>query len=157
MPLKRSTALQPLSRQHHNGLLFCLLLKKGIRNNTSPRILQDFCMYFRQNDLAGHFRLEEECLAPLPKRFHALQNGIGKMIEEHEEIMKLFAAIGQSPSTEHITKLYHLIESHIRFEERSLFPLLEATLPPGELAVIGKALAHSEEHNCISYPVKFWE
>ena len=49
------------------------------------------------------------------------------MKNEHIQIRKCFIDLG-NPSYTLIEQFYNLPEQHIRFEERTLFPLLEQTL-----------------------------
>ncbi|MDE3235541.1 MAG: hemerythrin domain-containing protein [Bacteroidota bacterium] len=157
MPIKRSEALQPLSRQHHNGLLFCLLLGKGLKKQAALKILQDFCIAFYEEDLLLHFQLEEHNLLILSTKYPLLAEGIARMKDEHTLISELFTSLRTKIKAETLSSIETVVEQHIRFEERQLFPLIESTITPQELQNIGVALANEPEHNCMNYPVKFWE
>lgn len=88
---KRSIELQPLSRQHHNGLFFCLLLEKGFKKNADRLLMKDFCMFFWETDLQHHFELEEKHLQPLMMKHSELIEGITRMMLEHAQIKELFS------------------------------------------------------------------
>ena len=88
-PIKRSIELQPLSRQHHNGLFFCLLLEKGVKKQADKILMRDFCQYFWEKDLEHHFELEEKDLTPFSS-YDELKEGIDRMKEEHGFIRKFF-------------------------------------------------------------------
>ena len=49
--MKRDASLQPLSRQHHDALMACLMIEKGVRKNTDLKILQDFTRQFWEKDV----------------------------------------------------------------------------------------------------------
>lgn len=155
--LKRSEALQPLSRQHHNGLLFCLLLDKGIKKQASLDVLKDFSVLFFTNDLNDHFIAEEAYLHTLPFSYPVLSEGIGRMMDEHIALRKLCVSIQANPSYELFSQLHVLLEQHIRFEERVLFNLIDTTVTAETFEQISIVLKDLKDDNCMSYPIKFWE
>ena len=158
MPIKRSIALQPLSRQHHNGLLFCLLLGKGVKRNASLFDMQQFIQQFREQDLDSHFAAEEKLLLPLAEQYPGLQPLLKQMYAEHILLVDLMETIDRRPDYESILQLSRLLEKHIRFEEKVLFTSIENVIEAEKLLQIQEAL-HHEAHtsNCMTYPVKFWE
>jgi iron-sulfur cluster repair protein YtfE (RIC family) len=157
MPLKRTEELQPLSRQHHNGLLFCLLLQKGIRKNADPEVMRDFVQHFWYKDLQHHFQLEEQYLDPLKNRYHQLVEPLEQMIREHYDLKSVINEISLNPTHQSIDELRRKLDDHVRFEERQLFPLIEESISPQELQKIGKILEKENDANCMNYSIKFWE
>lgn len=157
MPIKRTEAMQPLSRQHHNGLLFCLLLKKGIAKNAAIKIICDFSIHFWETDLQHHFQLEEICLRNLGNTYPVLNSGIQQMLTEHRLLQQYFKQMAIHVTCNDITQLSELLEKHIRFEERILFPHIETTINSEALQRIGKVLQGEADHNCMQYPIRFWE
>jgi hemerythrin-like domain-containing protein len=157
MALKRSEALQPLSRQHHNGLLFCLLLGKGIKKQSDPEVMGAFIQEFWYKDLQHHFELEEQYLDPLKKRYPGLKTELDRMTQEHYELKNIINEISLNPSLKSIEELENKLNAHIRFEERLLFPFIEQTITEAEKQAIGQILGKERDHNCMNYPVKFWE
>ena len=157
MPIKRSEELQPLSRQHHNGLLFCLLLQKGIKKQADLEVMREFIQSFRYKDLHHHFSLEENYLTPLSRQYASLQNGLERMVNEHYELKNIINANSLNISYESIDELRINLDAHIRFEERELFPLIEQTISEQQRLAIGSVLAHEKDDNCMNYPIKFWE
>lgn len=158
MPIKRNIALQPLSRQHHNGLLFCLLLGKGVKKKAAIEHLQHFIARFRENELEVHFAKEERWLLPLASQHAELAPLLSQMYAEHILLCKLLDDIERAPNYNDLSSLHTLLEKHIRFEERVLFIAMEKLLSASELATIQQAL-HKQVHasNCMNYPIKFWE
>lgn len=157
MPIKRTEALQPLSRQHHNGLLFCLLLQKGIKKNADPEVMRDFIQDFWYKDLQHHFQLEELYLVPLKNRYHQFVEPLQQMVNEHYELKSIINEIVLNPTHKTIDELRKKLDDHVRFEERQLFPLIEEAISPQELQTIGKILAKENDANCMSYSIRFWE
>lgn len=105
--------------------------------------------YFRELHLKTHFSEEETLL------FSRLADDplCNKALEQHQKIMEL---AGKS-SIAAFTALTALMEEHIRFEERVLFPRLEAQLPAATLARIGDRLAALHTgHEKDGYEDEFW-
>jgi len=157
MPIKRSEELQPLSRQHHNGLLFCLLLQKGLTKQADAEVMRDFIQHFWYKDLQQHFELEERYLVPLKDKYHQLEPSLDRMMHEHYELKSVINEISLNPTHQSIDELRKALDSHIRFEERELFPLMEETISLQERQKIGKLLGNEKDDNCMNYSIKFWE
>lgn len=157
MPIKRTAALQPLSRQHHNGLLCCLLLQKGLQRNAEPTVMAAFVQDFWYKDLQHHFQLEEQFLLPLQQQYALVEPLLQQMVAEHYRLKEVINAIMINPTTELIDALRSQLNDHIRFEERALFPLIEKSVSPEDLQRIAHVLQHEPDGNCINYPVKFWD
>src|SRR5215510_7930242 len=93
-PIKRSKELAPLSREHHDGLLFAWKIKQGLANGTSIETLVDFTRWFWNNHIKPHFRDEEKVLLKfLPGENRLVQ----QMIKEHAQIRDLVLSLDQEP------------------------------------------------------------
>lgn len=156
--MKRHERLQPLSRQHHNGLLAALLLKKGVAKKANQEIMSDFILNFWKKDLKDHFNSEEKYLLPALAGSGFDKNLNERLLEEHATLRGYIHAIEQLPpaSIQQIEEFYQLLEQHIRFEERTYFPTAERALSEEQLRDIGEKL-NDEGENCMNYPIKFWE
>ena len=153
MPIKRHVSLQPLARDHHEGLMAALLLEKGVRKKAGLNHLQDFCIQFFQLSLIPHFTLEEKATGPLLDH-PDLKAGIEKMLHDHIQLKKIVAEIQQQPTYELIEQFSIALKEHIRFEDRVLFVQLERWADEAALATF----VHEESirNFCEVYPVKFW-
>lgn len=115
--MKRSALLQPLSREHHTGLVYVKrLLDLSIQDTDLMLTYWRGICEAVQTDLNAHFA-EEELLVqgisePLLNRFQ----------EEHRQLRALMSA----QDAEGVKAFAILLKDHIRFEERELFPRLEA-------------------------------
>jgi hemerythrin-like domain-containing protein len=151
-PIKRSEQLAPLSREHHDGLMFVWKLRQGLRNDTPLGVLRDFCNWYWNNHIKPHFFQEEKILLQYisPDHKQAVQ-----LKKEHTDIRELILIIDREPDAVTVVLLANLLERHIRYEERILFPHLEQTLTPGQLDIIFQQL---EEHPLCSAEWKndFW-
>lgn len=156
--MKREQQLQPLSHQHHNGLMAALLLKKGVQKKADTTVMDDFIVSVWNAELRNHFIKEEVYLHPHVLQIPSLMEKYELMKAEHHQIRNLIDAIrnGNSNATR-ITDFYTLLEKHIRFEERELFPFIEEHIQPEQLNELGRNLQVLESKACSDYPVKFWE
>lgn len=156
--MKRHPHLQPLSRQHHNGLLIALLLSKGLKKGSSPDVMMDFIAENWKEDLREHFELEEKVLIPALGNTSFDKKLTDQLLAEHHEIRELVQkAANHQLTREEITRFSMLLDQHIRFEERIYFPAAEEMLGESELTKIGQQLGEEHSRNCINYPIKFWE
>jgi hemerythrin-like domain-containing protein len=135
--LQRSPALQPLSAEHRDGLLFIWKLRQGLSNHTGNEKLRDFVSWYWKNHIKAHFYQEEKILTPYidPANHLAI-----KMKEDHDNIRDMVLAIDREGDRYNFFWLCNLIESHIRFEERELYPFVESHLSPQQLTDIGERL-----------------
>jgi hemerythrin-like domain-containing protein len=148
-PIKRSPQLTPLSRDHHEGLLFAWKIRQGIKNETSLETINDYAKWFWSNHLDEHFREEEEILAP-----HMDGNEmVNRMFQEHRTIKSMID--GGLADADAVEKLAAMISDHIRFEERELFGFAEKTIPTEELNQISEEL-HKNKTEAANWQDEFW-
>jgi hemerythrin-like domain-containing protein len=139
-PLKRSKQLAPLSREHHDGLLFAWKLKQGLENKTPVDTLRSYCLWYWKHHIKPHFFQEEKILIPYLPVHHPFSV---RLKEEHDHIRELILGLDEEGDTRTFMILSDLISEHIRFEERELFNYLEEILSPEKLNEIFQQL---EEH-----------
>lgn len=121
-PIKRNKAIAPLSRDHHDGLLLCWKIRFGIKNEVDTKRIGNYVRYFWESHLQEHFRKEEVHL------FTLLPEQNEKRVEafsQHKNISELIQQIANQPNYIILSKLAADLESHIRFEERDLFNLIQ--------------------------------
>ena len=154
--MKRAEALQPLSHQHHNSLMACLLVKKGIARQAKLSTLNDFLSKFFREDVEPHFEAEEKHLFPL---LDQLKPSYGKILRSDHMLLRVLASrfINQSASSDYLASFATLLENHIRFEERLVFNFVQEHLDPTGQANLEKNLSGLSAKKCTDYPVKFWE
>lgn len=154
MPIKRNENILPLSRDHHFGLLFCWKIREGLKKNVESERISGYVNWFWETNLHKHFEEEENIL------FNKLQDEkCEKALQQHKEIERQINNITKNKKADPgaYAALADLIDEHIRFEERELFPFLEKTLPPKILSEIGSQLntLHTDNGEEI-YPNEFW-
>ena len=156
--MKRDQNLYPLSHQHHNGLMAVLLLEKGVTKNADLKIMNDFILDCWESELENHFIAEEKNLDPSLLQLPQLNDLYSRMIREHELIRNIIDAIKQKQESKELIVSFHtLLENHIRFEERTLFPFIQEHATEVSLSLLGKQISHLTNGNCSNYLVKFWE
>jgi iron-sulfur cluster repair protein YtfE (RIC family) len=146
--MKRSEALRALSHQHHQGLFAALQLKRA-RQDSAAEARSVFLDFFEREG-ARHFRAEEELLLPaFARHSEPDQPEIIRVLTDHIDVRRraLDLEASPDPDPDQLRELGERLESHIRFEERVLFPMIEETLPVDELERLGAAFARVEaEH-----------
>ncbi len=137
LPIKRSIQLQPLSQEHHDGLLFVWKIRQVLHNNTPIDKLQEYVRWFWKNHIRPHFFQEEKFLLPCLPVNHPLGK---KLKDDHTEIRELMLSIDREVERPDLISLANFIELHIRWEEREFFQYLESNLSAAELEDISKKL-----------------
>ena len=66
IPIKRHKALQPLSRDHHHGLLLSGKIRAGFSKNIEPLRIKNYADWFFKNHLIPHFEITFLLLKQLP-------------------------------------------------------------------------------------------
>jgi hemerythrin-like domain-containing protein len=159
--MKRHPALIPLSRDHHNGLVQAVRLRRAAADgDASARLAaaREFGKFFR-NEERVHLRDEEEAVFPLLLRHvHSEPAPLREARVQHVQLegfaRKLDIAVAAGiVDRETLDAAGELLEGHIRLEERQLFPLVEKLVPDGELRRVVLAdrdvtcAVHSERRN----------
>jgi len=129
-PIKRSEQLAPLSREHHDGLLFAWKIRQGIANHTPLEQMRNYAMWFWRNHIKPHFFQEEKILLPHLPQDNSLRQ---RLVDEHEHIRELILGLDEEADKRTLTILCDLLDKHIRFEERELFVYLEEQLGKDKL------------------------
>jgi hemerythrin-like domain-containing protein len=139
--MKRHSALIPLSRDHHGGLVQAVRLRRAAADgDASARLAaaSEFVEFFR-NEERVHLRDEEDELFPLLLRHvHSQPAPLRQARVQHRQLegfaRKLELAIAAGVvDHETLDAAGELLDAHIRLEERQLFPLIEEPVPDHEL------------------------
>lgn len=154
-PIKRSKELVPLSRDHHDGLLLCWKIRKGLATGVEKKRISDYVVHFYEQELKEHFREEEDILfdlLPLQDEQCATAFGQHKELRSYIGIFK-----GQQATADLLSIFADQLDRHIRFEERELFPYIERLLDTDTLTEVGKKLdrLHQKKEASI-WDDEFW-
>jgi hypothetical protein len=152
-PIKRSPQLAPLSREHHDGLLFAWKIKQGIENKTPLEMMRKYSLWFWRHHIKPHFFQEEKILIPyLPENDPLAM----KLLEDHDHIRELILGLDDEADKRSLVILSDLLNTHIRFEERELFVHLEKILTPEQLDSIFTQLEKHPVHCEQEWKEEFW-
>ncbi|MGI8892999.1 MAG: hemerythrin domain-containing protein [Bacteroidia bacterium] len=132
-PIKRHERLQPLSREHHQGLLLCWKIRTGIDKNIDLTRIAKYCDYFFEAHIIPHFEAEEKFVFPILGFDNEL---IKKAVQDHIELKKLFKKNGEGKEV--LQMIEKKLEDHIRFEERVLFNEIQEIASKDDLEKIAK-------------------
>ena len=148
--MKRHPALIPLSHDHHHALVQARRLHRGAAADAPERreAAAAFLRFFAR-DTRTHFREEEEWFFPLLVDADARATELlTRALLEHQHLHALVrtldieVAAGDVSATT-MRKLAERLEEHIRFEERTLFPLIESVTPEDALRRLQETAAAS--------------
>ncbi|HEY5773305.1 MAG TPA: hemerythrin domain-containing protein, partial [Chitinophagaceae bacterium] len=142
----------PLSREHHDGLLFAWKIKQGLANGTSIETLCNYTRWFWSNHIKTHFKDEETVLVKFLPADNPL---VLQMFNEHAQIRDLIISLDKEPGSGSLQLLADFVNKHIRFEERELFGYAEKTLTQEQLDEIYKELPH-DFHCDTEWEDEFW-
>lgn len=127
-----------LSKDHHSGLLFCWKIKEGLKRDIALNRIKKYINFFWEQHLKEHFTEEEtllfdyadDVLCRQARAEHLMFGDLLNRLNYHENAAK-----------EEYALFAELLIKHIRFEERILFPHLEAVLPVSVLINAAEFLA----------------
>ncbi|WP_313953772.1 hemerythrin domain-containing protein [Accumulibacter sp.] len=126
--MKRHQTLQDLSREHHTALKLALAARRAATSGSPREILASAtaCAEVFASHLEPHFVVEETMLLPA-----MAQAGEGALVErtlnEHLALRQLVSqlAVGDAAT---LLNFADLLSAHVRFEERELFEVAQASL-----------------------------
>jgi hemerythrin-like domain-containing protein len=143
--MKRHADLQSLSRDHHQALVVARRLKH-VNDAEAIAARAAFLEFWRRHGQL-HFRVEEEVLlSGFADAAGADDEALARVLHEHAEIrLRALQLHGRTPSVEALRALGELLANHVHFEERELFPAIEAALSAEQLSAMASALAAAEQ------------
>jgi hemerythrin-like domain-containing protein len=144
--MRRSRQLKPLSSEHHHALLVAFQLKQALAGHAesagAPRDLPGLISLVRRFEgqvLRTHTRTEEDVLGA-----YLTGADMHRLETEHGELARLIeAASAPRPPAEQraaLAAFADLLERHVRWEEREVFPYAEGHVDADTLASIGGEL-----------------
>ena len=137
-PIKRHIALQPVSREHHHGLLLSWKIREGLKRQIAIEKIKKYTDWFWKNQLQAHFEFEEKYIFPILGGEHKL---IKRALREHRRLKRLF--ISTDKVEQNLSLLEEELVAHIRFEERVLFQEIQKIASDEELKIIEQS--HSKD------------
>ena len=138
MSLKRHPALQPFSREHLTGLFHAHQLM-WLTNGRARQDLLTTVANFKQawdDEIFLHFAEEERLFTGMPIAVESL----GRLKNEHDALRQAAVALFcvSAEGTLQCFDFGKLLNDHIRWEERHLYPEIEAALSVEALAALAE-------------------
>ncbi len=133
--MKRDDRLRPLSVDHHHGLVLARRTRlaaageEKLRAEAWAHVVSVFA-----TELEPHFVAEEQAMFP-PLAAAGGGDEVQRVREEHATL-RGYVASEPTDLCAALLAFGTLLEAHIRYEERTLFPLAESLLSDAELAKI---------------------
>jgi iron-sulfur cluster repair protein YtfE (RIC family) len=148
--MKRNVYLQPISREHHHSLLLCWKIRAGFSKGIEVERMKKYADWFFKNHVQPHFEVEEKYIFPILGNENEL---VKKALSEHRRLTRLFE------NNDEIEKSLSLIEeeleSHIRFEERTLFNEIQKMATEEQLKLMAEL--HTEKNFQENTQDEFWK
>lgn len=140
--MNRSEHLQPLSNDHHYGLLAARRLMEKLDDGDATDEIAGFARRLWTDHFKRHFEQEEEHVVPALRAVGA-EDLARQLVSEHESIRDQVRGLPpEGASREALLQLAADLQSHARFEEREAFPELEERADDEMLEAIGGHLHH---------------
>lgn len=142
--MKRSPELRDLSEQHHYALVAARTLRLAAEGGGDlASALREFARIW-EAEIQPHFQAEEAVLLPAFARAEGDDHPlIVQTLVEHVRLRRLIGDLMNAVEPrrrEVAAETARALHDHVRFEERQLFPALEAALAGEALADLGRAL-----------------
>ena len=154
-PLKRHPALIPLSQDHHFGLLLTWKIRQGFNRGIETQRILGYVEYFVNEHLEKHFQNEEQYLFSYLAKNDLLRK---EAEDQHEYLRKLFRKMTSGSAVEEadLKEFADSLESHIRFEERKLFPYIQVELTDEDLKEFREKMEMIHEKVEEHWEDEFW-
>ena len=141
--MKRHRALIPFSHDHHDALVAARRLLRGADAPDPLAAATTFLEFFAAS-VVPHFREEEELLFPRVADAEEARELVVQALLEHQRLHLAAAELGElvahgradGATGARMRELATLLEGHVRFEERQLFPLIETMLSEETLTAL---------------------
>jgi hemerythrin-like domain-containing protein len=130
-------------------------IRQGLKRGVTVGEMIDYIRHYAQEALFPHFDEEENQLLPFISTDDSYRV---RTIEEHQKLKEIFQTLSdpRKQNEETLLSFASVLEAHIRFEERELFPYMEMLLSDEELDAIGQLITELHHPYIESYPNEFW-
>lgn len=150
-PIKRHVRLQPLSRANHQGLMFCLLLEKGLRKEVAFKRMLDFLRHF----YGSYWKMHRERVHLIVKELLPGEDSVHvAYLKQYQSLTDKWAHAHASETVAVLEDLKDSLRAFIRWQERTLFMHLQAY---HEEKVESLDLPEAGDDVCTIWSDPFWE
>lgn len=124
--MKRATALVPLSREHHDALVFARRAMAAASDAKMAKACRDRVLAMWDETIESHLCTEEVTLLPALANVGA-KDAAAMAQSHHDELRRLTRCLRDGDLTA-IGAWGEAMRDHVHFEERELFPLAQRVL-----------------------------
>ena len=134
--MKRNEHLMPLTHDHHHALAQARRLQLAAAAGPQECLEAGLgFLNFYEKDTLLHFREEEEIVFPLVVEHEEAAAPLARLLMEHLRIHALVHKLrtetdAGEPTPDTLAGLGKTLEQHIRFEEKTMFPMIERLVAP---------------------------
>jgi hemerythrin-like domain-containing protein len=137
--MKRHPALASLSRDHQHTLAVAQRLRRATPATAAQAVAAFLAVWELEEKL--HFRAEEEVLLPAyAAHGDPCHPAVVRVLLDHLSIRADAQRLATEAPLQRLHTLGERLSSHVHFEERELFPLIEDTLSDDDLRALGTSL-----------------
>lgn len=129
----RDPTLVVLSREHFSALAAAAHVEQAGRGANLEQLRDELVGL----QLPGHFAAEEQALLPFLSSEHDQRLRI-----DHAALLDLLEQVQAKCDRTGLDRLAGLLREHVRWEERVLFPWLQANLSPSGWSTVAEILAN---------------
>lgn len=148
-PLKRHEALIPLSREHHFALLLAWKIRRGLELGIDHNRIGRYVQKMWYHQLEEHFDIEENYIFPILGSDH---EWILQAVADHRLFKRLI--LEEPFSIESLNRIKEQMETHVRLEERQIFPLIQEIASEEDYEEVKKKHSHSAQE--LDWDDQFW-
>lgn len=130
--MKRSPALVPLARDHHEALVLARRACKADADDAAFGALREEVLRCWRDRIAPHFAIEERVLFPALAAAGAA-TAVERALDQHTSLRALIDGLPEGEATA-LAAWGTAMTEHVRYEDRELFPLAERVLDLDALA-----------------------
>ncbi len=156
--MKRNTNLQTLSWEHHDGLVLIFRIERGLKKQSDPESIRSYILHSWETALIHHFWQEEKILPGILNQNPEGRILLKRMRQDHKAIEKLIVSLQRNFSDlpDLLEEFGKKLTTHIRFEERELFPFIERMADEQVLERIGNFLKYQHKPGNKAWEPVFW-
>lgn len=138
--MQRSEALRDLSREHHEALVLARRARSAAGDTASAQAQCSHLLERWAAQFEPHFACEEQTLLPaLAQAGHPAL--VACALEQHAALRQLVERL-RTGDLQALVAWGEAMDTHVRFEERTLFPLAQTELEPSVLTEVMNRTAH---------------
>lgn len=132
--MDRDLRLRGLSSDHHHAIVLVRTIRRQLASAPAGPELRILLRREFDLELAPHFAIEEEIL--LPALAKAGESELAERTRAEHATLREHVRAAEGGDSVHLLRFADALETHVRFEERTMFPACEAKLDAATLEAV---------------------